>query len=220
LSLFLALADLIYPAVCQTCGVRLKFTNTKFLCQDCLDEVSYTQAPCFLSYEKKVYFDKLWSVCIYNGVVKKCIHLFKYKNRLCLLNAFEEMLTNFTKKFVDIEKIDWLAPVPLHRTTFSQRGFNQSRLLAKSLSKAFDKRLCNCLLKARPTVSQSGLTKHQRSANVKGVFKIKKTTNIKDKTILLIDDVFTTGSTINECSKVLRRAGARSVEALTLARGA
>jgi len=118
------------------------------------------------------------------------------------------------------EKFDLIIPIPLHRSKMRERGFNQAELLAKNMAKSINAPVCvNALKKTKATISQAGLSKTKRFTNLRGTFKITDSDVIYGKDILLVDDVCTTGSTINEAAKVLLKSGAKSVKALVLAKG-
>jgi len=115
--------------------------------------------------------------------------------------------------------VDAIVPVPLHPVREKERGFNQSQVLAKRLSEIkkiqlLDKRL----VKVKNIPPQTSLQANERARNVRGAFKVKRPETVKDKVILLVDDVYTTGSTLRECSLALREAGAKEVKAMTIAR--
>lgn len=129
------------------------------------------------------------------------------------------MLAEVIKREADEEEYDLILAVPLHVRRVRQRGFNQSLLLARETGRIAGIGVSSgALIRHRWTVPQVGLDEKSRRENVRGAFKIKEPACIKDKTILLIDDVFTTGSTVNECAGVLMTGGARAVDAITLAR--
>jgi len=112
-----------------------------------------------------------------------------------------------------------IVPVPLHIKKLRQRGFNQSAILARALKKKWRIPLNYFLLKrAKFTLTQTGLDKKEREKNIKGAFEVTSAKDVKDKNIILVDDVYTTGATVNECAKTLRKAGAKDVAILTLAR--
>jgi ComF family protein len=129
------------------------------------------------------------------------------------------MITRLPKE-VDIIKYHAILPVPLHKIRQRQRGFNQSTVLAKSLSQHFQlPLLVKNLIRIRPTDSQAGLKgRKERQKNVKNAFRVVNPDSLKDKHVILVDDVFTTGATVNECSKTLKKAGVKSVLVLTLSR--
>ncbi|MBN3038589.1 MAG: ComF family protein [Candidatus Omnitrophica bacterium] len=145
--------------------------------------------------------------------------MFKYKGKLSLAKPLSLFLIGFANKFLDMEKVDMVMPVPLCRQKIRQRQFNQALLLAKPLACAFATQIDNkTLVKVNSGPAQVSLSKAERLNNVKGAFRVKGRRSIKDKSILLVDDVFTTGATANECAKILKEAGASSVQVLTLAR--
>lgn len=232
------LLDLIYPLTCQVCKIKLDFRNTTGLCEYCWKKIQKNLPPfcpkcgksllgpselplvCGECQKRKFYFHRAWSVCLYEGVVKECIHLFKYSRRLSLLRPFSQLMIEFVRDYLDHNRYNFLVPVPLHKVKLREREFNQSLLLAQSISRAFDLPLStNNLRRTRTTPSQTQLNRNKRLTNIKGAFGVKDDSRLKDKCILLVDDVFTTGSTVSECSKVLLKAGAKRVEVLTLARG-
>jgi ComF family protein len=122
---------------------------------------------------------------------------------------------------IPTNEIDFIVPVPLHRLRLKEREFNQSEILASRLAKYFNIPLIkNSLIRTRPTPPQANLSKEERLKNVNGAFKLRENELLKGKNILLIDDVFTTGSTVDQCAKVLKKEGkAREVGVFTLAKG-
>ena len=128
-------------------------------------------------------------------------------------------MITFVKNNVTMNEFDVIVPVPLHNTKKRERGFNQAHLLAQPLASEFGIPLSSRLERVRPGVSQTTLSRRERLDNVHGTFVLSRPLEFKDKNVLLVDDVFTTGATLSECSKVLRDHGARSACALTLARG-
>jgi ComF family protein len=120
---------------------------------------------------------------------------------------------------IDVETIDVVSAVPLHESRLKERGFNQSELLAEAVAEAAGKPLKRLLGKTRATLPQVDLPRQSRSANVRGAFEPRLQEVIAGERILLIDDLFTTGATLSECARALRRAEAREVRAFTLARG-
>ena len=162
-----------------------------------------------------------------NPVVREAIKLLKYKfvknlskklakilikilkNSQFLTNNFSEPISSFL-----------VIPTPLHHRKFLERGFNQSELLAKEIADEFDLNLrTDLLIKIKKTPSQTDLKEEERLLNVKGIFQVKDKKIIKGKIIFLVDDVITTGATLNEAAKVLKKAGAKEVWGLTIAKG-
>jgi ComF family protein len=112
-----------------------------------------------------------------------------------------------------------LVPVPLHSARQREREFNQAEILARLLSKRSGIPLALCLQRTRYTTTQTRLDRHERMENLRGAFRVRHTPSVTGRHLILIDDVFTTGSTVEECARVLRAAGAASVRVLTVARG-
>jgi ComF family protein len=152
--------------------------------------------------------------------MRECIHKFKYSGALVLEGLFAALLTDFAKKHMDMMRFDCIIPVPLHRVKLRERTFNQAAILASSLSRKSGL-LCinNNLTRIKSGKSQITLSKRERLKDIKGAFKVKNPASLEGKSVLLVDDVFTTGATANECAKALRRSGVKYIEVLTLARG-
>lgn len=226
---------LVYPPRCQMCRENLDIFDRRVLCEICYNNIRLNTPPfckkcgktgfydayvCENCRTKIYYFDASYSVCIYDGVIRECIHNFKYNARLGLERLFKDLMIEFAEKYIDIRRYNWFIPVPLHRVKHRERTFNQSAILAAHLSKRFKiPVLKNSLLRTRLGKPQVMLPKNKRLEDIKNSFKIKNSSLLKDKSVLLIDDVFTTGATVNECSKILKEAGTSSIEILTLARG-
>lgn len=154
----------------------------------------------------------------YEGPLQEAIHRWKYQGRMSLTPFFGEWMAETLQRYWQPSSIDLLIPVPLHRQRLRERGFNQALLLARELSRRtgipYHKRI---LQKKRPTLPQINLSGSGREKGVKGVFQVTKKENLKGKWVLLLDDVYTTGATVNECSKVLMAGGAGRVDVFTLA---
>jgi ComF family protein len=167
----------------------------------------------------KNWFRFVRSACSYEGVIKECIHLFKYKKKLSLRKLFANLLLNsfnshFTKDY------DLIMAVPMHPLKKFYREFNQSEILARDFSfYSKIKYLRGGLKRIKFGKSQTSLNSSQRKENIKGALKVSKPHQICGKKILLIDDVATTLSTANECAKSLLLSDAKLVDVLTLARG-
>lgn len=226
---------LIYPPLCRACGKKLDLFDKNLLCELCYNNIkrntppfcrkcgksgSYDDFVCEDCRMKTYYFDVSYSVCIYEGVIRECIHNFKYNARLGLEQLFKDLMIKFAESYMDMWRYDWLIPVPLHRVRHRERTFNQSEILAAHISKRFKiSMLKNNLVRTHLGKPQVMLSKNKRFEDIKDSFRVKNPSLIKDKSLLLIDDVFTTGATVDECSKVLKEVGANSVDVLTLARG-
>ncbi len=163
------------------------------------------------------YLDGLWSVAHFDGSIKKLIVQIKYSGRFAYIDTLIPLLYRFCPK--SFREADLVTCVPMNPTKLRERGYNQSELLAKNFAAKLGKPFTPDLLKkTKKTLTQAHLKRSERLGNLEGAFTC--TVKIRSKfTILLIDDVVTTGSTLQECAKVLKKAGAGKVNALTLAHG-
>ncbi len=201
--------EFLKPPICYHCGHPLgeatHNVNGHLLCGNCLKT-------------KRRPFRFVRSAFAYDELSKKMILDFKFYDRTDLANLLAKMLYVAGE---DIFKsgIDVIIPVPLHYTRLIKRKYNQSSLLAKELGKLIGVKVDNFSLhKNRRTKPQTECSGSARLNNLKGAFTVKHPDKIKGKRILLIDDVLTTGSTLKECCVALKRAGAKSVDGLTVSR--
>lgn len=228
------LIDALFPEkpCCALCGAKLQ-KGERLLCSDCLGKIEPLSPPfcrkCGRPLEKE---NSLCNDCrgksrsfiearafgAYKGALKEIIHLYKYRGerRFCELLS-EKMCGTLERQ--NWPSFDYLVPVPLHPERERERGFNQSFLLAERISWRTDIPIYRGLVRTRPTEHQSLLDKDLREANVRGAFAVRNGSLIEGKMLLLIDDVYTTGSTADECAGALRRAGAAGVYVLCAARG-
>jgi len=160
-------------------------------------------------------FSTARSAGLYEGTLLEAIHLLKYRGRTSLVRPLASILAGT----IDCTGYDIITPVPLHRRRLQERGFNQSLLLARCLAKESHLSLDYVnLRRIRATAPQTGLRGRERTSNVKRAFSVKNSVPFAGKRVLLVDDVYTTGATVTECSQALKAAGAREVGVLTLAR--
>ncbi len=205
--------------LCPKCYQKLRFI-TEPCCQICGRPFEYKglgKPICAKCMKKKPSYDMARSVLEYDDFSKKLILLFKHADKTELTPLFTKFLKQVDSKL--FKNTDMIIPVPLHWTRRVKRQYNQSALLAKSLGKELKIPFNPTILKRiRHTVSQGHLTHKQRQKNVHNAFQVKHSYLIKGKTILVIDDVMTTGSTLNECAKILKKSGVKSVKVLTMHR--
>ena len=221
--LFRSLLDFVYPPYCVLCGGQVKQDNG-CICGACdsdiprlekfripAGEMDVPDAACFK-------FGHIISVFEYKDLLPHLVHLFKYRQSTVLVNYFGEQLCRGLSCLDDID-YDGIIPVPLHPVRKRERGYNQSGLLAGYVSRRVRVKLINQALKrGRYTDPQAKQTREARIQNLRGAFRVAAPGYIRDRKILLVDDVVTTGSTVNECARVLMQAGAVSVDVLSLAR--
>ncbi len=235
---FRHILDFILPTSCSYCNGPVGDSGIPFFCASCWADFSSLDGPvcplcgkpfespealshspdhrCLSCRQHPPVFDQALSVGYFEGPLREAIHQFKY--RPC--RSLGEPLARWMGKHIrPTGGIDCIVPVPLHITRLRQRGFNQALIIAYELSRTFSLPFSyDNLSRVRPTRPQVELSGEERIKNVAGAFALKKPDELKDRDILLIDDVFTTGATMNECAGVLKEAGAARVTALTLAR--
>ena len=189
---------------CDTCGIPFSFqTPLGILCASCLEETPH--------------YDRARSAVVYNDASRKLVIDYKYGDRLHAVHTFTPWLMRAGAEL--LAATDYIVPVPLHRKRLWQRRFNQSALLAAEVGRrAKLPVLQDTLLRLRQTVPQKGLSRAHRRENVHGAFGLAPNQNVVGKTVMLVDDVFTSGATLNECARVLKKHGAEKVFVLTIAR--
>lgn len=234
-----ALINLILPLRCIKCGKILNEHNG--LCSDCFNQIQFISAPycarCgrpFLNEsglksgkkqlcgqclkQKRPLFTLQRSAFVYNDESKNIILDFKFRDKTASAETLANLLFTAGHDIWE-EKPDLLIPVPLHRMRLLHRRYNQSALLVKYLAQksgiAAD---YMSLIRRQNTIPQVQLSGNARRHNLKKAFAVRFPQNLKGKNVVLIDDVETTGSTLNECAHVLKKAGVRKIYALTLAR--
>jgi ComF family protein len=227
---------LFYPAHCVECGNSVK--SDAYLCADCAKTAAQIKAPycekCSMPFHGAIsgpftcanceglhhHFAFAVSCFRFRGVVRRMIHRFKYNEALYLRHPLGDWLAGGLRdERIAGETFDCLVPVPLHPARKREREFNQAEVLADLLAGHACKPVLNCLQRVRYTAAQTRLDRLERMENLRNAFRLRHNFSVQNQRILLVDDVFTTGSTLNECARVLRRAGAASVRAITVARG-
>ena len=208
--------NLLYPLHCIGCQTPLEAMNELHLCGHCIASINHNAMPPF---ELDDLPALAYSACLYDGALKELIHSFKYKGKTALAGIFSGLMIDYIGENPEIAAVDLITVVPLHKKRLKEREFNQSLLLAGPVSKKFAIPLINTLEKTRSTRYQNELLKNERLKNLRGAFGVSPKADIKDKNILLIDDIMTTGSTLGECAKTLLNGGAGCVKCFTLARG-
>ena len=213
--------DIFFPKYCFGCRKR-----GNYLCEDCRACLEISQHQYYLYKEQKL--DALYFALDYQkSFIKKLIQQFKYEpfikelsQSLAVLIIEHFYLLDKPPPFLTNKTNFILIPIPLHLKRLKRRGFNQAEEIAKELSKFLSLPLVSdCLIKDKETRAQVELNNEERKENVKGVFLVKNKEKIEKKKILLIDDVYTTGSTMEEAAKVLKKAGAKKVIGIVIARG-
>jgi ComF family protein len=158
------------------------------------------------------------ALAAFEGSVQGAIHRWKYEGKTHLTPFFADWMAEGLNRYWERNSLDLLIPVPLHPQRLRERGFNQALLLAEELSRRTGIPYLKTILKKRkPTLPQVNLSGLEREKGLKGAFHVTEKEELLGKSVLLVDDVYTTGATVNECSKVLVKEGAQKVDVLTLA---
>ena len=191
---------------CERCGQPYSAeTGAAWICSNCSEE------NCFYEKARAFYQSR--------GTIRKAVHYFKYEGAFWLRQHLIEWLKEGYEHFFKTNTYTALVPVPLFARRQRWREFNQAEILAKGLAREVHLPVWNCLRRIRETKTQTHLDRFQRKKNVKDAFRLAKGYKVRDNSYLMIDDVFTTGSTVNECARVLKQQGANQVDVLTIARG-
>ncbi|HAP67637.1 MAG TPA: hypothetical protein DCQ99_07645 [Nitrospinae bacterium] len=232
--------DIIFPQKCILCESSHD-GDAETICPNCMDKISFIKDPacarCGIPFEvtypieeslnylcgrcrsSPPLFDRALSVCQYDKTASDIISTYKYHNKPYIGKDLVSIILK-----VLYEKITELSPelivhVPLHVKRLKERGYDQAYILAEGIGRGLNIPVSyGNLVRTRYTAPQVSLSGSERMENVKGAFLVIDTSGIKDKSILLIDDVFTTGATIKECVKVIKKAGAGKVYVLTFAK--
>ena len=234
-ELFQAAVSLLYPATCAVCGKNVR--AGEYLCNGCEAKIVRIAPPfcercsepfegsisiafsCANCAHRTIYFDAAVAAYRGRGIVRDVIHEFKYNRQMHLRHLVGRWLcAALDDKRLCNHEFEVIVPVPLHPARQRERGFNQASVLAELLS-AHTSIPCRPMLKRlRYTTTQTALDRSERMENLHNAFRLRKNTDVRGLRVLLIDDVLTTGSTLSECARVLKHAGAISVHAATAAR--
>lgn len=209
-----SLFNLIFPPVCIHCGKRIK-KQDDFLCCDCLDKIEYL-LPIITKVEGLSY-DYLICVAKYSEVVVSIIYNLKFFDLSSIGDYIAKLIYQQIRKAKLFLDVNVIIPVPLHSARKRERGYNQSSLIAEKLAILLK---CECrediIERVNNTLSQASLDHEKREGNINQAFKLKKNIDLKHKSIILLDDVFTTGSTVQECCKVLKKAEPEKIIVITM----
>jgi ComF family protein len=237
------LVDWLYPPRCRACARRIQGRDAEYFCAACwqlIQPVSHPLCPlCGRPFPDAGGDDHVCGVCLRRAPhfvaarawacypreeaeehpLRQVVQRFKYGRKVSLGKPLGRLLARGCREFLAARQIDLVVPVPLHRKRLRWRGFNQAALLARQVGRAYGIPVDVFVLeRRRETAAQTQLSEQERRRNVRGAFALNPERSVKGMHILLVDDVYTSGATANECSLTLRRAGAAQVYVLTLAR--
>ena len=234
---------MVFPAGCRICEQLLTEATRIPICNDCLDsfgpstgtvcdkcgrpvegaarsELETFVCPTYANGEWRSYaFDRVRSWAVYEGALVRAILLLKFENIDPLSTLFAKWLAEVVAASGSAFQADVVVPVPLHRQRERERGYNQAALIAKPLAKLLGFVVqIGLLTRIRPRPDKHLLSYEERWESVRGAFATRPGSQVDNLRVLLIDDVMTSGATLDSCAKTLREAGARSVIGLTVAR--
>lgn len=232
-----ALLDIFFPPLCHICKGHLADAGDIHVCAPCLDKLQFINSPlctvCGVPFVTEGGADHPCGPCIihppphtaarsalfFEGGVQQLIHHFKYEHNVRLRRPLGLLTARHLAGFVAEVKPDLLLPVPLHRKRLRWRGYNQAVLLGEILAREWGVPLQrDNLRRIRWTEPQTHLAAAERARNVRGAFAVRNRDVLAGKRVILVDDVFTTGSTVEECAATLQRAGVAAVYVVTVAR--
>lgn len=230
-----SLLDLLLPSFCLACDKPLGPSTDLLFCPDCCEKLHTIQSPlcpccgrvylvapgndhhCGVCLATPRHFSRARALFLYEDPLKEVVHRFKYQGKTACLPSFAAFAKNLPQ-LAEVDGADWIVPVPLHPRRLRERGFNQALLLARAFFPKDRRVVTNLLVRSRPTEPQTNFNGAARRTNLKNAFYVAKPHTVAGKKVLVVDDVFTTGTTVNECARVLKKAGAAEVMVLTLAR--
>jgi competence protein ComFC len=232
---FPAIISLLYPSVCAGCGRDID--PPEQICRDCDSKLARIVPPfcakcsepfpgaitssfdCANCAHQDLYFDAAVSAFRSRGIIRHIILDFKYGHETHLRHLVGSWLfAAMNDNRIRNRQFDLIIPVPLHPARKRERGFNQAALLAELLSQKVSIEARPVLERIRYTTTQTAFDRAERMENLRGAFRLRKNTDVRELHVLLVDDILTTGSTLSECARVLKKAGAASVYAATAAR--
>ena len=222
----------LYPAECRVCKEFLGATTIPYICDNCWQDIHFVEPPwcdicgtpninglCDACAITPPRYGKLRSVAFYQTTLQQAIHLFKFEKKKVFARHLIQLINAHIPSDCSIAEYDFILPVPIHKKRQQERGFNQATLLANGTAKAGGVPvLTDTLVRHRHTAAQSSLDREARQQNLIDAFEIRNPDIIRDKRLLVFDDVFTTGATIREIVNKLWTADPAEVDVLTLAR--
>lgn len=209
--------NLIYPNVCGICDEICK----ENICEKCNEKIEKNLVCKNKKYDdKNIFYEEHMYLFDYKDEIREKIIQYKFKEKPYMYKAFAEIFIKNEKVCNFLKSYDIMLPVPIHKKRKNERGYNQSDLIAKEISKQIEKLIYknNIIRKNKNTNPQSSLNKTERIENAKNVYEIMDKQIINNKKIIIFDDIYTTGSTVNECARLLKRVGAEKIGILTIAK--
>ncbi|MCG9129547.1 ComF family protein [Candidatus Poribacteria bacterium] len=222
----------LYPAHCKVCEKTIGLESIPYLCGYCWDSLEFVTRPwceiCGIQSNEEICsecattpprYGKLRTIAFYGTILQKIIHLYKFEKKRSLAKYLSDLMIRHLPNDCNFDEYDYILPIPIHKNRLRERGFNQSILISKGISKEIGIDICtDALVRSKNTSPQSSLARDARQSNIVGAFEIKNKKLIEGKRILIFDDVYTTGATVNEAVNMLWNEDPLEIDVLTLAR--
>ncbi len=235
--LLISFWQVLYPPRCGCCGDPVAAHSGSRVCRPCLDQIEVLRSPlclkcgsgmsadggsadryCGVCLKRPPVFDSARSLFSYQGPVRSLLHRLKYASDAGAASTLISLVEE-TGIEAGLRSSELIVPVPLHRSRLRKRGLNQALVLARALfSQEPEKIKPAMLIRVKNTVAQTQLSGTERRRNLRGAFAMKPGATVAGKSVCLVDDIFTTGTTVTECARILKRSGAETVDILTCAR--
>ncbi|OVE77169.1 hypothetical protein BVX99_03345 [bacterium F16] len=227
------LLNIVFPDMCPLCSERQP-EDGKPICSTCFSDLSIIHGrtctkcggPLLTEHARcrectdspRVWWQSAVSAFCFDGLSREAVHRFKYHGDVSLIPFLSDACISAWNERCPDKTVDCIVPVPLHWLRKLRRGYNQSEMICTEISQALSAPMIRAVKRVRWTPPQAQLSKSKRQNNLKNAFLVSNQERIRGKSLLLVDDVMTTGSTLNECSRQLVKAGAAEVNILTIAR--
>ncbi|HCC06928.1 MAG TPA: hypothetical protein DEP72_02000 [Clostridiales bacterium] len=208
--MFGLLLDFIYPRKCLVCMKIMPVEDKNIFCSNCKKYIQYIKNDCENEFfnKRNVFIKRNYGVVVYNEYLKEVIHRYKYGKKEHYGKILAEMMQEKFEDIIKIHNIDVVIPVPIHKNRLKVRGYNQSEIISKALSKKVNiKHDKKYIFRLKDTKPQNNLNVKMRKINLKKSFKLVDKQNVSYKKVLLIDDIYTTGSTLEGCAEILTAHG-------------
>ena len=211
--------DFLYPPTCIICGKSANY----YICEKCNKRIQKYEEYHYLSRDEDNnypirHYDYLIYIFRYEKIIRKIMINYKFYSKPYIASFFANKILNNNNLCEKIKEYDYIVPVPMSAYKESLRGYNQTRLITSIISKKLKIKESNNLKKVNNTLTQGKLNRLERINNIEGIYYIENNLEFIGKRIVLLDDIYTTGSTIEECARVISKSGAKEIFVIILAR--
>ena len=206
--------DYFFPPICGMCGE----INENYICNNCYENIKKIK-KCVINVYNNRNFSKHLYIFRYEGIIRNKIIEYKFEDKGYLYKMFAKIILSDKKTCNFIKKYDVIIPVPISKKRKKKRGYNQSELVANELAQKLNQDIwTDIIIKKKDNKPQSELNKLERIKNVEDIYEINKPIEVKNKKVLLLDDIYTTGSTVNEIARKLKQNQTQEIGVITLAK--